>query len=653
MKKQKKMPGAYRSLAWRLCVLALTLWLAVTGVLTWCVAADMRLQLQTQLQRYMLFHHDRVDPDELEMPGAAELNMIQSLGYPYLSRIKPLLPIVKKQIQPNPIGDDHWLWGRWDLVYGFEPAVIYYDADKTPLIQTGDYLTFSYTTQEKWHMKDVEPLGQGYIALDALPGGTELADKYITDFITGDVGASWFLPVLRMTGYFEGNQFHPTSIDRGNYYGPDGVQPTDPQKLVNLDGRNQLKWTNILTNEAESGIRQQTIFAWNVGGYNTKAKPVTAGGQRFESLAELLHRDTVCADPGTYEKDSLWETVLIQRRTFTDAAGSCTIAVALRCKPLQYACLRLIWVYILTFAAVGVGLLLLLRRIKKHYTVPIEQMAQAAKYGTEPVPLSGVREVQAVEEFVRQANKALGENKAELQQLRTALDYAREAEKKRKQLISNITHELKTPLAIIHAHAEYLQEELEEEKQVRCLQTVLEETQRMDAMVLQMLDLSRLEAGKVRLASDHFSLLELTRAIAEKQAPLFAQRELTLAYPMAQEFSLTADEGRITQVISNLLSNAQKYSLAGSTVSLKIYELRGNAFFYIENAAPHLSEEALEKVWDSFYRVDEARNTPGTGLGLSLVKSIVGLHGGRCFVKNILLPDGSQGLQFGFRLPLR
>ena len=219
--------------------------------------------------------------------------------------------------------------------------------------------------------------------------------------------------------------------------------------------------------------------------------------------------------------------------------------------------------------------------------------------------------------------------------------------------MSNITHELKTPLAVIHSYAEYLQEELSDPQQEKHLRTILEETEKMDAMVLQMLDLSRLEAGKVRLSTDRFSLTELTKAVAERMQPLFDARGLQVIFSIAENFTVTADEARMGQVITNLLSNAQKYTAAGGDICVRIYLRGSKACFRIKNTAEHLSQEALEKVWDSFYRMDTSRSTAGTGLGLSLVKSIVLLHSGTCYVKNITMENGAPGVDFGFDLPVK
>lgn len=169
----------------------------------------------------------------------------------------------------------------------------------------------------------------------------------------------------------------------------------------------------------------------------------------------------------------------------------------------------------------------------------------------------------------------------------------------------------------------------------------------MDAMVLEMLDLSRLEAGKVRLAQDEVELLGLTQRVLDKLQPLAEAKGLAVVFAIGEVSHLTADEGRLTQVITNLLSNAIKYSPVGGQVVLKVFRRNGFVHFIIENEGQPLPEEALEKVWESFYRTEQSRTSEGTGLGLSICKAIIELHRGTCRAKNT-----STGVEFGFVLPL-
>ena len=151
-------------------------------------------------------------------------------------------------------------------------------------------------------------------------------------------------------------------------------------------------------------------------------------------------------------------------------------------------------------------------------------------------------------------------------------------------------------------------------------------------MVLEMLDLSRLEAGKVKLSRDDFSLIALTKSIFEKLEMVVQAKELQVEFSFPKEFIITADEGRIAQVIENFATNAIKYSPAHGRIQVQIGISRRGTTFRIENDCEPLSEEAFSKVWDTFYRTDEARSGGGTGLGLAIAKNIIELHGGKCSV---------------------
>ena len=212
-------------------------------------------------------------------------------------------------------------------------------------------------------------------------------------------------------------------------------------------------------------------------------------------------------------------------------------------------------------------------------------------------------------------------------------------------MTSHIAHELKTPLAVIHSYAEGLRERIAEGKREQYLDTILSETERMDAMVLEMLDLSRLEAGRVKLTRSQFSLAQLTRDTFQRLQRAVEAKQLHVNYIFSDEGLVTADEGRIAQVVENFATNAVKYTPPGGRILVRIQRQPGQVQFRMENESPPLSQEALDKVWDTFYRADEARAGGGTGLGLAIARSIVQLHGGKCSVRNT-----RTGVEFGFTL---
>lgn len=230
-----------------------------------------------------------------------------------------------------------------------------------------------------------------------------------------------------------------------------------------------------------------------------------------------------------------------------------------------------------------------------------------------------------------------------------ALDYAKNAEENRRNMVSAIAHELKTPLAVIHSYAEGLQTGIAARKQEKYLTVIQEETEKLDALVLEMLELSRLEAGKVTLRTDQFSLQTLTEGVFERLALAAEGKQLQIDLQFGQEFTVNADEARIDQVITNFATNAIKYTPAGGSIRVRVQRkpYEGVAQFVIENDSPPLSQEALSQIWNSFYRADPARSSGGTGLGLAIAKNIIKLHQGSCAVRNT-----KTGVEFSFRIPL-
>jgi signal transduction histidine kinase len=212
-------------------------------------------------------------------------------------------------------------------------------------------------------------------------------------------------------------------------------------------------------------------------------------------------------------------------------------------------------------------------------------------------------------------------------------------------MVSNIAHELKTPLAVIHSYAEGLKEHIAEDKRDKYADVILAEAQRADAMVLEMLDLSRLEAGKVKLSREEFSLGELTGSVFGRLDMAIKAKDLQISYVFPESTTVTADESRIWQVVENFATNAVKYTPAGGSVTVRIQKSRSQTTFAIENDSAPLTTEELAKVWDTFYRTDESRSSGGAGLGLAIAKSIVELHGGKCSVKNT-----KRGLEFSFTI---
>ena len=655
MEKEKKRPKTFKTIAIRVTALVLGVWLLSMLFLTWAVAKDFQNQIEAKAHELtVLGNHVRFgshfDP---EIPGYTSLLRCMRLGdvYYYLSADQ-LFPFVLPQT-PDSYGSDDWFYGKWDLLYGFQPAVIFYDADQNVLMQSGNVLTFPYCTEASWQAQNLLVEGYGWIDIDALPQGRERTMSYLWGGVQADMPSSFYLwggGVLRFTGYFEGERFVPTSVDYG--YPSNLHTELTTQLLAKIDAATGLNWENIVSDDAPEHQELVTLYSWEIGGYSYEHQALTANGSRYDSLVDYL--DAAMDDERwySYRRESLFDSIMIFRGKVDDDPEVGTYALAIRCRPMQYAALRLIPTYLVSFALVALALWLLLRSIKRNVTNTLEMLVHRATTDAPIEHLSGWQEPHALEAILKDERERRRSLLNDNGQLQKSLEYAKNAEENRRQLVSNITHELKTPLAIIHSYAEGLQSGIAEEKKEKYLATILEEAERMDAMVLEMLDHSRLESGKVKLAADHFSLLKLTEDIAEKLAPAMEERQLSLSWGFTNACMLTADESRMGQVVTNLLTNAVRYTREGGVIHLRVFSDAQDATFQIENEAEHLPEEVLEKIFETFYRADESRTVKGTGLGLPIAKSIVELHRGTIKAMNTYINRHSC-VQFSFSIPLK
>lgn len=197
-------------------------------------------------------------------------------------------------------------------------------------------------------------------------------------------------------------------------------------------------------------------------------------------------------------------------------------------------------------------------------------------------------------------------------------------EKNRRELVDAIAHELKTPLGIIQAYGEGLKENIAKEKNEHYLEVIIDETSKMNMLILEMLNLSKLENKAYTLKLETFSLQQLIEDVVKHREKLIEDKEIQLFTQIDGEWNITADYKCMEQVISNLLLNAIEHTDSGKKITLSIVEGR----VAVENEGVHIPEERLELVWNAFYKVETINNRSGngSGLGLSIVRNILELH---------------------------
>src|SRR3990172_4546999 len=226
----------------------------------------------------------------------------------------------------------------------------------------------------------------------------------------------------------------------------------------------------------------------------------------------------------------------------------------------------------------------------------------------------------------------------------------REAEELKSTFISIISHELRTPVALIKGYVGTLRrEDAEWDPGIvgDSLQVIEEEADRLAGLIDDLLDASRLQAGAMALDSSEVALDAIARRLVERFRIQSEHHSFELSFP--SEFPIiAADEKRLTHVLSNLLSNALKYSPAGGKVTIKGSLPPGEVVVCVSDEGAGIAREDAPRVFDRFYRSSEAaRRTKGAGLGLFLAKAVVEAHGGRIWVDDQV----ERGARICFSLP--
>ncbi|EJS67349.1 two-component sensor histidine kinase [Bacillus cereus] len=211
--------------------------------------------------------------------------------------------------------------------------------------------------------------------------------------------------------------------------------------------------------------------------------------------------------------------------------------------------------------------------------------------------------------------------------LQQDIERERQLEKTRKEFISGVSHELKTPLSVIRSFAEGIQDGVSKDT-TYYTDVILEETENMNRLIVEMLELAKLESGTYKLEMTTFSIGELIQQVYTKLLFSMEEKHLQVAVDADSSIFVTANRSRIEQVVVNLLSNAIRYTPDGEKIQVSVVEMEDAVKIEIENTGNPIPEESLEKIWDRFYRLDasRSRHTGGTGLGLSIVKNILDLH---------------------------
>ena len=226
----------------------------------------------------------------------------------------------------------------------------------------------------------------------------------------------------------------------------------------------------------------------------------------------------------------------------------------------------------------------------------------------------------------------------------------------RKSFISDVSHELKTPIALIQGYSEGLLENVntDEESRKFYAEVILDETNKMDKLVKELLDLMKLEYGKREFNDKKFNIVELEKEVVRKSQVMLDEKQVEVKLETSKEINVYADDFYIEQVITNYLTNAikhveEKYGNKYIKIENDIDTEKNKVKIKVFNTGEQIEEEQMAKIWNRFYKIDQSRNRNdgGTGIGLSFVRAIMSNYG-----NNYGIINHEDGVEFYIELDL-
>lgn len=265
----------------------------------------------------------------------------------------------------------------------------------------------------------------------------------------------------------------------------------------------------------------------------------------------------------------------------------------------------------------------------------------------------GNNEISVLGHNINQMSETLEETIAELKtannELKKDIEKKEQIDEMRKEFLANVSHELKTPIALIQGYAEGLQDNIDSDPESRAFycEVIIDEADKMNQMVKKLLSLNQLEFGNEQVNMERFELGDLIRGVVQSSALLIEQAGAEIIFKQNTPIYVWADEFRVEEVLTNYLTNAIHHVKNEMKIDIRCIQQDGCVKVIVFNTGDNIPEDELDKVWIKFYKVDKARTREygGNGIGLSIVKAIMDSMNQSCGVKNF-----SNGVAFWFTL---
>ena len=292
--------------------------------------------------------------------------------------------------------------------------------------------------------------------------------------------------------------------------------------------------------------------------------------------------------------------------------------------------------FLLTLGAIVLATVLVGFTMARSISEPIIETSEAARElsrsrYTRPPHSGGYREIAELNDTLVRAAEDLGK-----------------VEDLQRELIANISHDLRTPLTMIEGYAEAMRD-IPEEVTPENMQIIIDETNRLSSMVNEVLDFSRLRTGNLELEKKPFNLTEEIREICNRVGRMTSVDGYTVVFEPAEDRTVVGDRGRIGQVLYNLLGNALTYTGADKTVRITQLDTAVGIRVQISDSGEGIPADELPFIWDRYYRSREnhRRSVIGCGLGLNICRGILEKHGADYGVRS----EEGKGTTFWFVLP--
>ena len=310
-------------------------------------------------------------------------------------------------------------------------------------------------------------------------------------------------------------------------------------------------------------------------------------------------------------------------------------------------------------AAVVIGIIAMLL-VSSRYTKPIHEMANIAKRMSEldfeaKYSVKNKDELGELGSSINTLSYKLQDTISELKgannELQLDIQKKSEIDEMRKEFLSNVSHELKTPISLIQGYAEGLIENVNDDEENRNFycEVIIDEANKMNQMVKKLLSLNELEFGSNQVNFERFDIVQLISSVLISDEILFKQKGVAVHFSEKEAIYVWADEYLIQQVVSNYISNALNHVSDANIIEIKLIRRDNVLRIAVFNTGENIPEEELDRIWIKFYKVDKSRTREygGNGMGLSIVKAIMNSHNKECGVIN-----HSVGVEFWFELDI-